>query len=370
MALVVVVLGTICAYLLNFQEMGINLVGEIPSGLPDLSVPEWNWTDVVALLPAALALSLIGFMEAMSISKGVEDSAEDYKVVPNQELIAIGMSNVVGSFFSSVVVTAGFSRTAVNYESGAKTGLARLISAVVILFTLLFLTGIFYYLPEVLLAAIILVAVVKLIDIQAPVLWWKTEKREFLMYIATFLGTLFIGIQEGITIGIGISLFLLIYRATVPHLAEIGRIPGQKHIYRNVKRFDSVEIYPKILIVRFDESLFYANVDYFRDKLLEFEQARSEPIDTIIIDGSGINSIDLTGITELRKMILSYHRRGIRMLFAGLKGPVRDSFDKHKIFATSGDDHFFVDVENAVNYCKGRDFEASGKIARQSNLVK
>lgn len=366
-ALVMVVAGTALAYYLNFEESGIALVGEIPSGFPSITVHDFSIEKVIALMPAAIALALIGFMEAISISKGVEDSVDDYKIAPNQELVAIGASNLIGSFFSSFIVTAGFSRTAVSVDSGAKSSISRLISVGVILLTLFLLTGLFYFLPEVLLGSIIIVAVLKLIDLKAPAFWWKLEKLEFFMYIITLLSTLFIGIQEGILAGVTMSLLVLIYKATKPHMAEIAKLPGEKIIYRNVERFKEVEVDPEVMIIRFDESLFYANVDYFRQKLLEYERKRTEPIKTIIIDGSGVNSVDLTSINELKQMIESYEKRGILILFTALKGPVRDSFRRHRVFYHTGHDHFFVDIENAVHYAKGNAFSKNGDVALQSN---
>jgi len=366
-ALLVVVGGALCVFVLHLNDYGMDIVGEIPSGFPEFAVPSWDWDLLAKLVPPSLALAVIGFMEAVSVSKGMEESIPDYKLRSNQELVALGAANVVGSFFSSFVVTAGFSRTAVSHDAEAKTGVARLISAVVVLTAILLLTGLFYYLPEVLLAAIIIAAVIKLVDFKSPVLWWKSEKIEFLMFVATFICTAFVGIQEGIVTGILISLLILVYRATVPHMAVIARVPGEKEIYRNVKRFDDLQIDQEILIVRFDESIFYANIDYLQTKILEFEKERGGVVKTIVLDGSGINSVDMTGVIELRKMIVAYSRRGIKILFAGIKGPVRDTFKRHKLVSLSGEDIFFVDVENAVKFSKGLIPGANRKIAGQSN---
>lgn len=364
-ALVLVVLGIVVVYLFNLESLGLNLVGEIPSGLPEITTPQINTEDVKALLPAALALALIAFMEAISVGKALEEKSDTNKIRPNQELIALGASNIIGSFFSSYVVTGGFSRSAVNEQAGAKTAMAGIISAVVILLTLLFLTDIFYYLPKAVLAAIILVAVIGLIDTKVPVNLWKTDKKEFLMYLVTLVGTLVIGITEGIGIGVLLSLVLLIYKVTVPHMAIMGRIPNST-IYKNIKRFPDAEVDDQVLIVRFDARLFYANFNYFRDRLVEFE--RGKELKAIVIDASGINSIDTSAIQSIKKMNVAYKKRGIQLLFAGLKGPVRDSFKQNRIFTLHGAEHFFLTVNDAIRYLNGEEIDRKADITMQTNF--
>ncbi|MCG8576277.1 MAG: sulfate permease [Flavobacteriales bacterium] len=366
-ALVLVVVGTALVYFVGFFQDNMAVIGDIPEGLPALTTPDLKWDDIKFLIPAAFALSIIGFTEAISIAKSAEEKSEESHTKPNQELIAIGTSNIIGSFFSSYIVTASFSRTAVNQSSGNKTPLAGMISALIILLTLLFLTDLFYFLPEVILAAIIIVAVFGLISIKVPMMWWKTDKKEFALYLITLVVTGTVGIKEGIFVGVVVSLLLLVLRATKPHVAVMGKISGEGNLYRNVDRFDNVTVDPEILIIRFDEGLYYANINYFRDKLLELENDRSEEVKTIIVDSSGINSIDSTAIYEIKRMIISYKKREVTILFSGLKGPVRDEFKKHKIYSMLGEDHFFVSIENAVAYSKNEAFEAKGKIARQSN---
>ncbi len=365
-ALVLVLIGTSVAYFVNINQLGVAVVEFIPSGLPSMNFPEINQAEIMTLLPAAFALALIAFMEAISVAKAIEEKHDDYKINPNQELIALGASNIIGSIFSAYPVTGGFSRTAVNNDSGAKTGIAGIISAVVILLTLLFLTDLFYFLPKVVLASIILVAVTSLIDLKAPKKLWQTDKKEFFMYVITLLATCTIGIQQGIGIGVLMSLVLLIYKVTNPHMAIIGKIPGTE-IYRNIERFEDVDLDDEIMIVRFDARLFYANMNYFRDRLITYEEQKGTNIKAIIIDGSGINSIDSSAIDFLKRMIQSYDKRGVEILFSGLKGPVRDSFKKNDIFSKETKDHFFVNIENAEKFVKGEKFEPKTKMISQSN---
>ena len=375
-ALVLVVLGTIAVAVFHLDQVGIGIgiVKEVPSGLPDFQVPAFSREDFMALLPAALALSLIAFMEAITISKAIEEKKGTQEVNANKELIALGSSNFIGSFFSSYPVTGGFSRTAVNNDSGAKTPLAGLISGIVILAALLFLTDLFYFLPKVLLAVIILVAVLGLIDLRSPKVWWRTDKIEFLMYAVTLVATATIGIQEGIFIGVILSLVILIYAVSNPHMAVVGKIPGT-NLYRNVERFEDVELDPAVMIIRFDARLFYANADYFRDKLLEYERAKvaSNPdqaeLKAIIVDASGINSIDSSALYMIRKLMLYYKKRKIQLLFSGLKGPVRDKFNQNRIYTELGEEFFFVNIEDAEKYLRGEKSAENSSVARQSNFM-
>jgi len=235
-ALIVVFLGVLIVYFLNLNEQGVKIVGEVPSGLPSPKLPTVDGSRISELFPIALTLALIAFMEAISVAKAIEEKHSDYEVDPNQELIALGASNIIGAVFQSYPTTGGFSRTAVNDQAGAKTGVAPLISALVVGLTLLFLTPLFYYLPNAVLAAIIMVAVFGLIDLNYPLQLYKNQKDEFILLLVTFFITLGVGIKEGILLGVLSSLILLVYRTSKPHIAVLGRIRNT-HYFKNVLRF-------------------------------------------------------------------------------------------------------------------------------------
>lgn len=365
-ALVLLVVGIALTYYFRLDDYGIAIIKDVPSGLPSVNLPNFSKDNVINLLPSAIALALIAFMEAISIAKALEEKSGG-KVNPNKELIALGSSNMVGSLFSSFSVTGGFSRSAVNSSAGARTPLAGVISSMVILCTLLFLTDLFYFLPKVILAAIILVAVLGLIDIKSAKSWWRTDKKEFLMYAATLVVTAAVGIQQGIIVGVVLSMLILVYNVTTPHMAIVGKIPGT-NLYRNMERFNDVELDSDVMIVRFDARLFYANADYFREKLLEFEKIKGGNLKAIIVDGSGINSIDSTAIYMIRKLLIAYKRRKIQVLFSGLKGPVRDKFNQNRIYTELGEEFFFVNIEDAEKYLRGEKTSYSSEVARQSNF--
>jgi SulP family sulfate permease len=207
-------------------------------------------------------------MESIAVAKAIQAKHKNYKVIPNQELIALGIANIGGSFFQSYPTTGGFSRTAVNDQAGAKTGMASIISAVLIILTLLFLTSLFYYLPKAILASVIMVAVFGLIDYKEAIHLWKSNRTDFFMLIVTFIATLSLGIEQGIAVGVILSLVMVIYRTTRPHIAVLGKVPGSTY-YRNLERFTEVEDRDDLLIIRFDAQLYFANTNFFKDTLEE-----------------------------------------------------------------------------------------------------
>ena len=257
--LIVVALGILVVFGLELDQAGVAIVGVIPDGLPNFHVPTLNVDDFYDLLPIAITLALIAFMEAYSVAKSIEEK-HDYKIDANQELRALGLSNIIGSFFQSYPTTGGFSRSAVNDNAGAVTPMASLIAASLIALTLLFLTPIFYFLPKAVLAAIIIVSVVGLIDIKLPISLWKSHKVEALLLFVTFIVTATVGMTEGIASGVSLSIVVLVYRQMRPHFAELGEITG---VYRNINRFPEAKIRDGLLIVRFDSALHFANLRTF-----------------------------------------------------------------------------------------------------------
>ena len=239
----------------------INIVKEIPSSLPNFDIPIFDMDVLQLLIPMALTISLISFMESIAVAKAIQTKHRNYKVVPNQELISLGLANIVGSFFQSYPTTGGFSRTAVNDQAGAKTGFASIISALLIIVTLLFLTTFFYNLPKAILASVIMVAVFGLIDYKEAIHLFKSNKTDFSTLIVTFLATLIFGVEIGIGTGVILSLAMVLFKTTKPHTAQLARVPDS-HFYRNIKRFNNLEENEEVLIYRFDAQLFFANINF------------------------------------------------------------------------------------------------------------
>ncbi len=350
-ALVVVILGIVAVKLFNLEQYGVKIVGEIPKGLPEFRMPVFDKEVMIKLFPVSLTLSFIAFLEAISVAKAIEVKHNNYKVIPNQELIALGMSNFIGSFFQTYPGTGGFSRTAVSDQEGANTPLFGVISSIILGLTLMFLTPLFYYLPKAVLAAIIMVAVFGLLDFRVPKQLLKYSKRDLIILNSTLIITATIGIKEGIITGVILSLGMLIYKTTKPHVAILGQVPGT-HFYRNRKRFKNVVIEEDILIVRFDAQLHFANTTYFKDKLQEFAEYKGNKLKLLIIDGESLNNLDSSAVYALDEIINYFNNKNVDIVFTGLKGPVRDTLKKSGLIYKIGDDNCFMSIQEAVDCYK------------------
>jgi SulP family sulfate permease len=362
-ALIVVVLGILIMKYFGNSFTEVAIVKEIPSGLPKFGFPEFDVPLLRELLPIALTLVMVGYLEIISIGKSLEAKQDVYRIRPNQELIALGLSNMVGSLFKAYPSTSSFSRSAINQESGAKTGMAALISVVMVVITLLFLTPLFYHLPQTVLAAIIIVAVFGLINFKEAIFLWKANQLDFCLMLATFLATLLLGIEQGIIIGVSLSLIILIFRTSRPYVAELGKVPNA-NFYRNKERFAEVIIAEDILVFRFDAQLFYANSNYFRDKLDDMMAKKGSALKLIVLDAESINRVDSTGVEMLKERIRYCQKKGIFFYFAGVKGPVRDDLFRSGILEIIDLNHFFMRANQAVKFYKTGDRGYQEKYAK------
>ncbi len=346
--LAVVIFGILSVWYFDLYNEGVKIVGAIPNGLPALSLPAFSLDSIQSLLPIALTISFISFMESIAVAKAIQSKHKDYEIVPNQELIGLGIANIGGSFLQAFPTTGGFSRTAVNDQTGAKTGMAAIISASLIVLTLLLLTPLFYYLPKAILASIIMVAVFGLLDYKEAFQLWKCYRPDFWMMAATFIGTLTLGIEEGVLIGVVLSLAMVIYQISRPHLAELGKIPGKPY-YRNIARFEQLEVREEILIIRLDARLHYANVNYFREQVEKMIAQRTKPLKLLILDADAINGIDSTGVHTLEDLFVDCRSRDIACAIAGLKGPLRDILHRYGSFNKLGKDAFHLKIQHAID---------------------
>lgn len=368
-AILVVVLGILLVYFTNVEYEGLDIVGTIPQGLPSLKIPYVSLNQVGELFPIAIALALIGFMEAISIGKSIEEKVNGYEINPNQELLALGSANVIGSFFQSYSVTSSFSRTAVNFQSGAKTGIAALVSVLIVGLTLLFLTPLFYYLPNTILAAIIMVALYNLIDIEYPKELYRHQRDEFVLLLATFFITLLVGIKEGILLGVLFSLLLMVYRTSKPHIAILGRIKGTDY-FKNINRFTKdIEDRKDMLVIRFDAQLFFGNKDYFKSEIYKYVRAKGKDLKVLIINAEAINYLDSSALHLIRQIIIDLNSRGIRVMVAGANGPSRDILFKTGVADLLGRENLSVRTYEAADYYDGLQTrsEIQEKVSQQNS---
>ncbi len=345
--LVAVLLGIGVVYWLKLHQIGVKIVQEVPQGLPGFSLPNIDTEAVSSLLPIAVTIALVGFMESIAVAKAIQSKHKDYQVDANQELIALGMANLVGSLFKSFPTVGGFSRTAVNDQAGAKTGLASIISAVLIILTLLFLTPLFYYLPQAILASVIMVAVFGLIDFKEAAHLWSTDRTDFFMLLTTFLTTLGLGIEQGIMVGVVLSLAMVIYRSAYPHIASLGKMPYTNY-YRNVERFPQAEQRPDILVIRFDAPLYFANSNFFKDNLMQMVQHKGPELKLVILNAEAISSLDSSAVHMLFDGVGECREAGVNINIAGPIGPVRDTLYKSGLIDLIGEDNIFMHVHDAV----------------------
>ncbi len=348
--LVVVILAVSVVYLFQLTDRGVSIVGEIPTGLMRPAIPALDLGAIRSLALIALTISFVSFMESIAVAKAIQAKHKSYDIDPNKELIALGLANIVGSFFKSMPVTGGFSRTAVNDQSGAKTSVASIISAFLIILTLLYLTKYFYYLPNAVLAAIIIMAVYKLIDIKEARHLWQYDKTDFTVFVITAASTLLIGIEEGILIGVVISLAYMIYKQSYPHVAPLGRVPESTE-FRNLNRFENLITDDKIFIFRYDAPLYFANCNYFKDIVSQRLHSDAQ-IKHIIVECTAITNIDSSAIHMLKDLIEELMAIKVKLYFSNVKGPVRDILHRNGLHRNGDKLAFFLMTKDAVDYIK------------------
>lgn len=322
--LFVVGAGTLIVWGFGLDKAGVATVKGVPAGLPPLSLPSLEGAG--ALMPTAIAIAMVGFMESVSVAKAFARK-NGYEISADRELIALGAGNIAAGIFSGYPVTGGFSRTAVNAQAGARTGLSSLASAMVVGVTLLFLTPAFYYLPKAVLAAIIMTAVFGLIDVKEAKHLYRVSKPDLLVMGLTFAATLSLGIELGIGVGVAASLLGFLRRMSRPHLARLGRLPGTT-LYRKIERNPQAEELQGVLAVRIDGPLFFANAAYLRAELRAQEKKVVGALRKLIIDASAISGLDASAMAVVQDVIDEYQQRGVEVWFAGVRGPIRDVMER------------------------------------------
>ncbi len=345
-ALIVVVGGTLAGWGFGLRERGVSVVGSIPEGLPAPELFTLSFSDLNALLPAAITLALVQFMKDISLDR-IFATRHGYTIDANRELVGVGAGNFIGSLFQSIPASGSFSRSAVNEQAGAQTALANVFAAGVIALTLLFLTPLFYHLPTPVLAAIIIVSGFSLIDFRELRSLFKARRRDGYIALFTALCTLFIGIQEGILLGIGASVIAVLFRISRPNMVELGHVPGTRR-FRDRDRFEQAVRLKDIMVLRVDASFSFANAEYLKDFILEKSEREGRNVDVVIVDGSSINGLDTTAIEALFSVTESLEEQGIEFHLAGLIGPVREIVRRSGLHALMGENRFHLDPHEAV----------------------
>jgi len=325
---------------------GGEVVGDIPRGLPSVAVPKVDWDTVRLLLSATFVITMVGFMEAISIGKAMAVRTGE-RVEPNQELIGQGLANIVGSLSQSYPVSGSFSRSAVNLSAGARTGMASVFTGLLVLLTLIFLTALLYHLPQAVLSAVIIMAVVGLVNFEAMKHAWLAHKHDGVTAGVTFFTTLGVAphLDTGILVGAGLGLILYLYRRMKPRVAVLGRHPDGT--LRDAK-LHNLPTGEHVAAVRFDGSLYFANVSYFEDAILE-AVAHAPKAKYLLVVGDGINEVDASGEEVIRLLFRRLEDRGVTMIFSGLKHQVVTVLERTGLYAEMGERNFFRTEDMALD---------------------
>ena len=320
---------------LGWDQQGVKVVGHVPQSLPPLSLPPLDLALLKELMLPALLISVVGFVESVSVGQTLAAKRRQ-RIEPDQELVALGASNLAAAFTGGYPVTGGFARSVVNFDAGARTPAAGVYTAVGLLLAALFLTPALYFLPQATLAATIIVAVLSLVDFSILKSTWAYSKADFAAVAVTLLGTLALGVETGLVLGVGLSLVLHLYRSSQPHIAEVGLVPGTEH-FRNVLRHQ-VRVSPRLLSLRVDESLYFANARPLEDAVNE-AVARHPDLAHVVLQCSAVNAIDASALESLEAIDHRLKDAGIVLHLSEVKGPVMD-----RLQGT----HFLVDLRGQV----------------------
>ena len=319
--MVAVIVSTALVAVFRLDETaGVSVVGAVPQGLPGFGFPMPDWSALGPLWLPALLISLVGFVESVSVAQSLALKREQ-RIKPDRELLGLGAANVASALSGGYPVTGGFARSVVNFSAGANTPLAGVISAALMAMVIAWMTGLFHYLPHAVLAATIIVAVSSLVDTKTFKEAWHYDRADAFSLLATALGVVAFGVEAGILMGVALSLGVLVWRSSHPHMAVVGRVPGTEH-FRSVERH-RVETVPGLLALRVDESLYFANAALVEDHV-ESLLVQDPSIKRVLLACAAVNQIDATALGVLTQMEHSLRKRGIELALAEVKGPVMD----------------------------------------------
>jgi|TARA_B110000259_G_scaffold72256_1_gene85030 SulP family sulfate permease len=317
----VAILASTCfVWVLDLQSVGVKIVGAVPQGLPPLTLPGFSLELWTSLLGSAVLISVIGFVESISVAQTLA-AKKRQRIDPDQELIGLGAANIGAAFTSGFPVTGGFSRSVVNYDAGAETPAAGAYTAIGLIFASLFLTPLIFFLPKATLAATIIVAVLSLVDLSILGKAWRYSKADFTAVASTMGVTLLVGVEVGVITGVLVSILIHLFKTSRPHIAIVGQVPNSEH-FRNVLRHDVI-IHPHILIIRVDESLYFANARYLENHLFE-NVSRQTELRHVILMCSAINAIDMSALGSLGAINDRLCDMGVQLHLSEIKGPVMD----------------------------------------------
>ena len=345
---IILILGTFISYIFNLKKIGIDVVGNIPKGLPEFKIPLLNYDIIIDLFKIGITLAILGYIHAISIAKKIEEKHNYYKINTNQELFALGMSNIIGSFFQSYPISGGLSRSAVNDESGAKSGISAIISAFIVALIIIFFTSYLYYLPKTILSAIIIVAVFNLIDYKFPRKLFSNYIDEFFLLNITFFVTIFYGIIGGILIGILISILIITLRFNKSNFSLKKKIKNLMNYASIISVSDIHQKKSNILILELKGQLFYGNQSFLKS-FIEKKTINFSSLNTLIFDIKNLYHIDDSGSESFCQIIKKLNNRKIKVIISGFNKKKKGfKFDKNLIKCIKKD-NIFISTNKALN---------------------
>lgn len=315
-----VVVTTLLVFLFDLENKGVKIVGDVPTGLPPLTMPSFSPSMWSQLFISALLISVIGFVESVSVASTLA-AKKRQRIIPDQELVGLGASNIASAISGGYPVTGGFARSVVNFDAGAETPAAGAFTAIGIGLAALLLTPLLFFLPKATLAATIIVAVLSLVDFSILTKTWSYSKVDFTAVFATIFLTLGMGVEVGVSAGVILSVGLFLYKTSKPHVAEVGLVPTTQH-FRNINRHE-VETHPSVVTLRIDESLYFANASFLQDLVYD-RVACDQPIRHVVLMCSAVNEIDMSALESLEAINTRLKDLGIKLHMSEVKGPVMD----------------------------------------------
>lgn len=345
--LLALLLGIVVSSALNLSHHGVKIVGKVPSGLPSPAVPSINVGDVATLVAAAAGLMLVIFSESLGAAETFA-AKHDYEIDPNQELIALGVANAGSALLSGLAGGGSLSQSAVNDGAGARTEVSPLVAAVLILVTVLVLTPLFTNLPEAVLAALIIYAVSHLWKVSDFRRYYREQRAEFWLGLATLTGVITLDVLPGLIIGVTSMLLLVVYHASRPHVAVLGRVPGVAGAYGDVERHPDYLRLGDLLVLRLDSPLFYANATPVRDRIKQLVGISEPPPQAVILEAGSNGRLDITSAEMLKELTATLRSAGIAFALAEVRQPVVEIARRSSLLDT-GPDRLFHTIDEAIN---------------------
>lgn len=344
-ALVVVVIGALVVWFWELDAgQGVRIVGAVPPGLPGLALPVWDRALALDLLPGAALIAFVAYLESISVARSLA-SKRRQRVLPNRELVALGVANLAAGLSTAFPVAGGVGRSGVNYAAGSNTQLAGIITAVCMALCVLILGPLFHYVPKAVLAAIVLIAVISIMDVKPLIESWRYNIADGASTLVTFVAVLLVNVEAGVLTGLVFSVALFLWRTLHPHIAIVGRV-GDSHHYRNVLRYQ-VHTCPHVVALRIDESLYFANTHALEETVLRVVSEKCE-VKHVVLICSAVNFIDYSALETLVTTIDRLRDAGVTLHLAEVKGPVMDRLEKTELPRHLGAGRIFLSTHEAM----------------------